>query len=186
MTFTRARAGRRVAAAAGISLILASALTACGAAKEASEADRGSSSTGSDGGVSNSTFEQEMTAWTEKFDACLRDEGIDIPTRSPNEMLDLSTLGVDETTFKEADSVCVKKVGQAPVDPNLPTEEEYYQQQLSFAKCMRDSGYDWDDPTPPSDGMAPGVAPLEPGAYDEKVLDACAVKAGFETGQSHG
>ncbi|WP_022894758.1 hypothetical protein [Agromyces subbeticus] len=136
--------------------------------------------------MSNSTFEQELAAWTEKLDSCLRDEGIDVPKRSPNEMLDFDSLGVDEGTYKAAAAICSKKAGPAPVDPSAPSDDEYHQMQLTFAKCMRDAGYEWDDPAPPSEAGSAGVKPIDPGQFDQKDLDACAVKAGLDAGSGNG
>lgn len=179
MTLTRSR-GRLAVAVAGIALMSGALLTAC-----ASSGGSGDAATGG-GGVSNATFEQEMTAWTEKFDACMRDEGIDVPERSPNEMLDLSSLGIDGETYQAASTTCTKKVGQPPVDPTVPSPDELYKMQLAFAKCMREAGYEWDDPAPPSDDGMAGTAAIEAGEYDEKTLDACSVTAGFGTEKGNG
>ncbi|MFK4790700.1 hypothetical protein [Microbacterium sp. ZW T5_56] len=181
MTLTRSR-GRLAVAVAGIALMSGALLTAC-----ASSSGSGDGASGSGGGgVSNATFEQEMTAWTEKFDSCMRDEGIDVPKRSSSETLDLDSLGIDGETYQATATTCTKKIGQPPVDPNVPSADELYTMQLTFAKCMRDAGYEWDDPAPPSDAGAAGTAAIEAGKYDEKTLEACAVKAGFGTDQDNG
>ncbi|WP_433676279.1 hypothetical protein [Microbacterium gorillae] len=180
MTLTRSR-GRLAAAAAALALMSAALLTAC-----ASSGGSGDEARGDGGGVSNATFEQEMTAWTEKFDACMREEGIEVPERSPNEMLDLDSLGIDVETYQAASTTCTKNVGQPPVDPNVPSADELYKMQLAFAKCMRDAGYEWEDPAPPSDGGMAGATAIEAGKYDEKTLDACADTAGFGTEKGNG
>lgn len=189
MTMTRSRVGKLTAAVAGIALMSAALLTGCaqdrGPEGGANETTGGPAALEGGNGVTNSTYEQELAAWNEKFDSCMRDEGIDIPKRAPGEMLDLQALGIDMDTYKAAAMVCSKKVGPVPVNPDLPSDDEFYQMQLTFAKCMRDAGYDWDDPAPPSGGGA-GAKPIDPGKYDQKDMDACAVKAGLETGASNG
>ncbi|WP_144238004.1 hypothetical protein [Microbacterium sp. C448] len=164
----------------------AALLTACASTGGSEEPSGGSTSLGGGGGVSNSTFEQDLAAWTEKFDSCLRDEGIDVPKRTSGEMLDLDSLGVDEATYKAASATCSKKVGPVPVDPSAPSADEDYQMQLTFAKCMRDAGYEWDDPAPPSEAGSAGVKPIDPGKFDQKDMDACAVKAGLDAGSGNG
>ncbi|HXH34450.1 MAG TPA: hypothetical protein VNJ54_08575 [Plantibacter sp.] len=164
----------------------ATVLTACASTGGAEKPSGEPTSLEGGGGVSNSTFDQEVAAWNEKFDSCLRDQGIDVPKRTPGETPNFADFGVDEKTYKAAAAVCSKEVGPVPVDPSVPSNDEQYQMQLTFAKCMRDAGYEWDDPAPPSEAGSAGVKPLDPGKFDQKDLDACAVKAGLDSGSGNG
>lgn len=189
MSITRSRRRSVATIFAALALAPVALLAGC-AGQPGSDRPGATHSTGSGSGgdgLGNATYEQELATWTDRFDACMRKQGIDLPKRDPGKLLDLDSLGIDAGTYKTASGVCTKRVGPAPVDPDVPTEDEYYKMELAFASCMREAGYEWEDPAPPSaKGGAAGAKPIDPDKYDPKDLDACAAKAGFTAGGARG
>lgn len=117
---------------------------------------------------SNLTIEQ----WRADIDGCMLGAGFDIGGSGgdgPSGSVDISKF--DMEAFDKAYATCIKKIGDAPVDENQPTEDEMFEVQLVFAKCMRDAGYDYPDPA--KGAMSPAFGP----ETDPKVLDACSEKA---------
>lgn len=131
-------------------------LTACGA---------GTSGSGSGSLKEESTV--TMAQWRSDVDGCMKTAGFDLG--DPSEALDTSKF--DMVAFDKAYTACIKKVGEAPVDPNQLTDDEMFDVQLVFAKCMRDAGYDFPDPV--KGGMSSAFGP----GTDPTVVDACSTKA---------
>ncbi|MCM3657912.1 hypothetical protein M3147_11685 [Agromyces mediolanus] len=137
------------------------------------------------GALQNSTYEQQYDDWRLKYDACMKKSGIELPkpmdTGEGGQAVTLDAGEIDFDAFQAADEDCRGEVGDPPVDPDAPTMEEMYEQQLVFAKCMREAGYDYPDPAPPSEnGMSAAMAMAD---YDEADLDRCSEAAGFGTGE---
>ncbi|MCS4275295.1 hypothetical protein M2390_000453 [Mycetocola sp. BIGb0189] len=167
-------------------LILLSACTAGGA--QPGDANPGEAQPSHNAEIKSGTFEQEMAKWQADLSACMKSKGVDLPTPPPAKEGEAQTLTeidpsqVDVEALSKANRECMKTIGQPPVNPNEPKPEEMQKMQLIFAKCMRDAGYDFPDPAPAPEGgnagMA-GAAPIRPGDYDEKTMEACGTKAGF-------
>jgi len=132
-------------------------LAACGADK---------SGTGALKEESTMTMEQ----WRSDVDSCMLTAGFDITGgENGNESVDTSQF--DMEAFDKAYTTCIKKIGDAPVDPNQLSEDEMFDVQLAFAKCMRDSGYDFPDPV--KGGMGGAFGP----EINPDDVDACTAKA---------
>lgn len=159
---------RRVTAFAGIALVLG--LTAC-----APGSNEGSNELKTD------NKQLSIEDWRQKNDDCMLAAGFDIrPSTNaegvPSGSIDIS--GFDMTAFDAAYKKCGETVGPAPVDENIPTDEEIFESQLIFATCMREAGYDYPDPVKVSMGMSPAMGP----EIDANIIDGCSDKAyGQET-----
>lgn len=131
-------------------------LAACGADK-----------TSSDNGALKEDSTMTLEQWRSDVDSCMKTAGFDMG--DPSEALDTSKFDMD--AFDKEYTTCIKKIGEAPVDPNQLTQDEMFEVQLVFAKCMRDSGYDFPDPV--KGGMSGAFGP----EVNPDDVDACSVKA---------
>lgn len=127
----------------------------------------GADTSGSDKGTLKEESTMTVDQWRSDIDGCMKTAGFDMG--DPSEALDTSKFDMD--AFDKEYTTCIKKIGDAPVDPNQPTEDEMFEVQLVFAKCMRDAGYDFPDPV--KGAMSPAFGP----DTDATVVDACSVKA---------
>src|SRR6185312_1923951 len=114
---------------AGAALILG--LAACGAG--------GPGTSGSTSGGNQGVLKEDSTVtieqWRADLDGCMKEAGFDMGSgNGPSGSVDVS--GFDMDAFEKEYTACIKKVGDAPVDENIPTEEEIFETQLVFAKCM--------------------------------------------------
>lgn len=156
---------RRVATFAGIALILG--LTACapGSAEGKNELK-----------TDKDNIQLSMVDWRQKTDDCMLAAGFDMRPSdgsgdAPSGSIDMSKF--DMTAFDAAYKKCGDTIGPAPVDENLPTEEEIFESQLVFASCMREAGYEYPDPVKGSMGMSPAMGP----EIDSNVIDKCSDRA---------
>jgi len=154
-TIRRTVAGS-LAAAAGALLLLG--LTACAPAATT-------------GGELKKTdnYETSVVDWRQKMDDCMKAAGFDLG--DPSTPVDMSQFDAD--ALNKASAACTAKVGNAPVDPKQPTEDEMFNTQLAFAKCMREAGYDYPDPVKGSGGMSAAFG----SDVDPKIVDSCSAKA---------
>lgn len=164
-TIRRTVAGS-LAAAAGALLLLG--LTAC-----SPSADKGQD-------LKTDDYETSIVDWRQQMDDCMKEAGFDLTGGDSGE--GGSTGSVDTSQFDmdaldKASAACTGKIGEPPVDPNQPTEDEMFDTQLAFAKCMRESGYDYPDPVKGSGGMSAAFG----SDVDPNTVDACSAKAEKET-----
>ena len=122
------------------------------------------------------SFETSLVDWQLKRDDCMKKAGFDIaaPETAPGEPvppLDLSQY--DMVEFDKAYATCISEIGDAPVNPDQPTQEQMFEAQLVFAACMREAGYDYPDPVEGSGGMSAALGP----EMDVEAVDACWDKA---------
>ena len=117
-------------------------------------------------------YETSIVDWRQKMDDCMREAGFDLG--DPSTPVDTSQFDMD--AMAKASAACTITVGEPPVDPNQPTEDELFESQLIFATCMREAGYDYPDPVKGDGGMTPAFGP----DVDSKVVDACSAQANKE------
>lgn len=122
--------------------------------------------------------EQSFADWQQELDDCLADAGIEVPKPNAEEGIIGAPQG-DPDVFAAAYKTCVDDLGPAPVNPDMPSEEDLFESQLIFAKCMRDAGYDYPDPVKGSNGAAATVS----GDIDAKILEECSAQAEDGTGK---
>ena len=94
-----------------------------------------------------------MEQWQHDFERCLKEEGIEnagIPVNP-----DGSPIEGDEgeADLEAALQTCDNKVGPAPGGANPVTDEQLNEQLLTYAKCMREAGYDVPDPKSNGEGI---------------------------------
>jgi hypothetical protein len=102
----------------------------------------------------------------------MREHGIDM--EDPNEDGGIvASRPEDETPAKqEATEACLERLGPSPVgsgssgDAGGPDAEEKREELLDLAACLREQGYDVEDP-------APGEGLGMPGGITEEALETC-------------
>lgn len=137
-----------ISTAFGLTLM---SLTACGSG---SDSDDGggvaslSEDSGSDSDADSGDSEEEALQWAR----CMRDEGVDIP--DPETDADGSVrlgrveVGPGGDIDPEAFQAAIDKCGEPPGREMSEQDQSKMQDAaLEFAKCMRDKGYDFPDPT---------------------------------------
>lgn len=91
------------------------------------------------------------------IDDCMTKAGFDLGSGDSSEPLNLTNVNMD--AFNKAYGGCIDEIGDIPIDPNMPTEEEIFESHLKFAGCMREAGYDYPDPVKGAGGMTPAFGP---------------------------
>lgn len=172
---------RRSLSSAGLILAafaFAGGLAACSSAPDADATDD----------LVSGDFESDFADWRIKFDECMKDEGIELPALGTTssegsgngETLTLPDAGsIDMDALQEASKTCIAKVGEAPVDPSAPSAEEMNEMMLTFAKCMRDAGYDYPDPVISEGGMSAATAMPAGDSPEAEAAQQCSTTAGF-------
>lgn len=164
MKLSSGRLRRTITASAAVaaSTVLLLGLAACAPSQNNTELQTGDS------------LEASIADWRIQMDDCMMAAGFDLTGGggdAPTDSVDVSQYNMDE--LNKAYASCINKVGEAPVDESLPSEEEAFEAQLIFAKCMREAGYDYPDPIKGTQGMLPAFGP-ETNPDD---LDACSALA---------
>ncbi|WP_101845265.1 hypothetical protein [Zhihengliuella sp. ISTPL4] len=165
--FTRFSTRRiRAGVLAGVGVAMLAALAAC-SSPSASSTAQPSESTGQAESEASSP-DKAFQEWQLKFAECLRGEGIDQSDPSEDGSVDLN-LG-DEEAYTAAAETCEKKLGPPPAATG-DTGQAVQEQQLKSAQCLRDEGYDVEDPKP---GEAFGV----PADASEEAIEKCLTTEG--------
>jgi hypothetical protein len=118
-----------------------------------------------------------------KFAECMRENGIDFP--DPQDGPGLVKIGKDESPeeLREAEKAC-EKFRKAIKPPELTEaqQQEFKKRALEHARCMREHGIDFPDPTFSEDGGANirlGPGRVDPEDDDFKAAEKeCADKLG--------
>lgn len=143
----------------GVGLILMSALALVGC----------SSHTKPEPKVSAMSSEQ----WQHDFERCLEKQGVNL-----SELVEGSgaKAGQDAKTQK-ALQTCVGKLGFGSQQSQSFDEGKFEAQLLTYARCMRESGYDLPDPK--LSGNGPITLDLEPENANPADIKRCGEKAGI-------
>lgn len=160
-TLTRTRS-RLSAAALGFAALLA-LTTACAGQDAGQESLPAESSSASSSGDP----EKEFLDWQLKFAECMRGEGIDMPDPSNDGSVSLSAPD-DQAAFDAAMKLCQDELGTPP-SSDQRSDQEILDEQLETAKCLRDAGYDVEDP---QQGQAFGI----PQDATDEDLEACGIQ----------
>lgn len=150
MKLSSGRLRRTITASAAVaaSAVVALGLAACAPASDSSELK------------TDASLEASIADWRIQMDDCMLAAGFDLTTGgddASSNPIDTSQFDMEE--FDKAYTSCIDQVGEPPVDESLPTEEEMFESQLIFAKCMREAGYDYPDPAKGAGGMMPAFGP---------------------------
>jgi hypothetical protein len=146
--------------AAALLMLAALGLAACGGDDEPS-ASASSSST---------SEEDEARDAQVKFAQCMRENGVDLPDPEPGEKGPRIRVGpgsdIDPEEFEAAAKECEEF--RSDIRPQLSEgeQEEFKQNALEFARCMRENGVDMPDPQFQDGGGVriggPGINPEDP------------------------
>jgi hypothetical protein len=106
---------------------------------------------------------------------CMREHGIDVPDPKPGEGggVLLERRGPDTAATRKAEDECRKHLEKVDPPEFSPEEEqEFREQALEFARCMRGEGIDFPDPTFGEDGrvqmrMGAGEDPRQDPRFEE-------------------
>jgi hypothetical protein len=134
---------------------LAAALLACAALGVAACGDDTETPTAA--GATSSEDDNAREAQV-KFAECMRENGVDIPDPKPGERGTRIRVGPDSgispEEFEEASKECEQY--REDIRPELSEEEqaEFKERALEHARCMREHGIDFPDPTFSADGGA--------------------------------
>lgn len=153
----------RIAAIAALPIALA-LLTGC-----ATGAQQSASPSASPTPAAITSFDD----WQVAYAACLRDQGIDIADPGQGGSSGFSVDDSDLESFAAAGQTCRGMLGAPPArDGETPrTESERQEQQLRAAACLRERGFDVDDPKP-------GQATSLPAGIPDDVAAACLTSGG--------
>lgn len=139
--------------------LLAMLFTACAASASDGEAPDPDETQVSDAGQ-----------WALDYAACMREHGIDMEDPDPSgDVIEGVRPEEDTPQRQEATAACLEKLGPAPGGQGGGEEsmEEIREELLAMAKCLRDLGYDVDDPRP---GEGLGM----PAGLTDEAMDQCA------------
>ena len=112
---------------------------------------------GGDGGTNEQAEAEEARL---EFAECMREHGVDMPdpqpgqqglviggttTKGPN---GTKSVGIDpdDPATKKALAACQEEVGEIGQEPSPQEQEEFKEDALAFAECMREHGVDMPDP----------------------------------------
>lgn len=117
--------------------------------------------------------------WQHEFDRCMKGKGVNtegggIPVNPDGSPLEPDENGVD---VDAAVQQCTDEVGVAPEGDPADTDELYTEQLLTYAKCMREAGYDVPDPNPNNGGIV--VQPNGGPDADPADVERCNEEAGL-------
>jgi len=136
----------------GIPILLAATALAVGACA------------GDDAGGGDGTRAREMRDAALAYARCMRENGVDVPDPKTDENgLILETGGGDMNAsggasarrVRAADDECRKHLDDArPPELSPEQQQEFRRQALAHAKCMRENGVDFPDPSFTEDGGA--------------------------------
>jgi len=122
-----------------------------------------------------------------KFAQCMREHGVDMPDPTPGGGISVNGEGMSQDQMEAAQAACQKWMDMAmPEDGGRELSEEEKQSFLDMAACMRERGYDFQDPTFDGGRVTQKVekpAPGAPGPDDpafEKDREECSAEAGLE------
>ena len=119
-----------------------------------------------------------------KFAECMREHGVDMPDPGPDGRVEMK--GTDPEAMEAAEEACAElREAAMPEDGEGPEiSEEQKQAFLDMAQCMRDKGYDFEDPQFDGGGVLQrmdkdsGIDPEDPTFQAD--LEDCHEEAGVE------
>ena len=121
------------------------------------------------------------------FAECMREHGVDMPDPSfdgQGGVIQVGEMGGDPDVFAEAQAACQPLLEDAmgSFTPNPEQEAQMREQALAFARCMREHGVDFPDPTFGDDGtvvVAVGDSGHDPNDPEVRAaMEACQAEMG--------
>jgi hypothetical protein len=124
---------------------------------------------GGGGATAAESAKEKMQEFALKQAECMRRHGVDVPDPKPNRGLVISSEMGNPEQVDRAMRACEKEVGKPPAPPQMSAEDqrEFRDRALKHARCMREHGIDFPDPTFGPNGtvkveIGPGAAPGDP------------------------
>jgi hypothetical protein len=123
---------------------------------------------GSDSTSSSGSDREKFREAALEFAECMRRNGVDMPDPTPDGGMRLTARPGDEATVQRAQEACQKYLDKArPPEPSEEEQREAREQALEHARCMREHGIDFPDPTFGEDGtveqrLGEGIDPKDP------------------------
>jgi hypothetical protein len=154
-------------------------LAACALLVAACGDDEGASA--ADGASSERPSDAEFERAREQFAECMREHGIDFPDPSSGGPV---RIDAPPEELREAEEACAKyRENIRPPELSEEQQQEFKEAALEHARCMREHGIDFPDPTFDEDGGAQlrlergsGVDPDDP--EFKEAQEACSDKLG--------
>lgn len=115
----------------------------------------GTDAAGSGGGsAGSSATDAEFTAARDAYDRklaqCLRDQGLDVKDPLPG-----GGIVEDTPEIRAAYPACTDEIGDPPTNAGMTLTPDELDELLERAKCLRDKGYDIQEPTTTDPGFIP-------------------------------
>jgi hypothetical protein len=130
-------------------------LAACALAVAACGGDEGDASTGDGGAARERTSDAEFKRAMEAYAECMREHGIDFPDPNSDDGPSLTRIDAPPEEMREAEEACAKhRDNIKPPELSDEQQQEFKEAALEHARCMREHGIDFPDPTFSEDGRA--------------------------------
>ncbi|GAB3604965.1 hypothetical protein GCM10027413_03740 [Conyzicola nivalis] len=100
--------------------------------------------------TTNAEFEAARDAYDLKLAQCLRDQGLDVKDPLPG-------VGISEDSpeIREAFPTCSAEIGDPPSSAGIQATPEDLEKALAQAECLREMGYEIQEPTADDIGFIP-------------------------------
>jgi hypothetical protein len=176
----------RLLATIALSLVLGLS-AACGNASDDDDSSLPDAAGASSGAATDEEADLDPEDAMLEFAQCMREHGIDMPDPEPGGGIRLNGEGIPQEQMEAAEAACQKWMDMAmPEDGGRELTEEEKQSFLDMAACMRERGYDFQDPTFDGGRVTQRIEKGEgdvPGPEDpafEQDREECEAEAGME------
>jgi len=129
------------------------ALTGCtfGGLDAADPSAGGSTDTAAEQPSTDAEFSAARDAYDRKLAECLRDQGLDVKDPLPGE-----GIAEDTPEIRDAYPTCAAEIGDPPSSAGMTLTPEELDQLLDRASCLRELGYEIQEPTATDPGFVGG------------------------------
>jgi len=100
--------------------------------------------------ATDAEFSAARDAYDRKLAQCLRDRGLDVKDPLPG-----GGIVEDTPEIRDAYPACAEEIGDPPTNAGMTLTPEQLDELLERAKCLRDKGYDIQEPTTTDPGFIP-------------------------------
>jgi hypothetical protein len=145
------------------------ALTGCtlGGSDAAAPGSGSSTGTAADQPGTDAEFKTARDAYDRKLAECFRDQGLDVKDPLPGE-----GIAEDTPEVRDAYPTCAAEIGDPPSSAGVTLTAEELDKLLDRASCLRDLGYEIQEPTATNPGFVGGEV-------TEEDFETCHTGAGF-------
>jgi hypothetical protein len=100
--------------------------------------------------ATDAEFSAARDAYDRKLAQCFRDRGLDVKDPLPG-----GGIVEDTPEIRDAYPGCAEEIGDPPTNAGMTLTPEQLDELLERAKCLRDKGYDIQEPTTTDPGFIP-------------------------------